>query len=192
MALNNNYFKQFIYIFIIFIESDSHQFCAFTLKYLEEIFLLQNDDDTIPQENKEQETLPTSSKVSQKRNAAREEEDILTCVLNVMKSQHPVPLLNHDDDDLFGQVIATHTTHMKKIAGGLSKEKLKLKIQQLLVDAEFGEDPLVPVHTNRMTWPGQFANAASMCVSPQTRMPSSSEDSNAYTTIVSPNTGLTY
>lgn len=108
-----------------------------------------------------------------------------------MKSQHPVPLPNHDDDDLFGQVIATHTTHMKKIASGRSKEKLKLKIQQLLVDAEFGEDPLVPVHSNHMTWPGRFANAASICVSPQTRMPSSSEDSNAYTTIGSPNTGLT-
>lgn len=50
---------------------------------------------------------------------------------------------------------------------------------------------LEPVHANRMTWPGQFANAASTCVSPQTRMPSSSEDSNAYTTIGSPNTGLT-
>ena len=126
MAMNNNHFKQFIYIFIIFIEYDSHQFCAFTLKYLEEIFVLQNNDDTIPQENKEHETLPTSSKVSRKRKAAREEEDILTCALNVMKSQHPVPLPNHDDDDLFGKVIATHTMHMKKIASGRSKEKLKL------------------------------------------------------------------
>ena len=83
-----------------------------------------------------------------------------------MKSQPPVPFPNHDDDDdLFGQVIAGHR---KKIAGGRSKEMVKLKIQQLLVDAEFGEDPLVPEHTNHMTWPGQFANAASLCVLPQT------------------------
>ena len=86
-----------------------------------------------------------------------------------MKSQHPVPLPNHDDDDLFGQVIATHTTHMKKIAGGRSKEKLKLKIQQFLVDAEFGEDPLVPVHINRMTWPGQFFKCSKhMCITANT------------------------
>ena len=106
-----------------------------------------------------------------------------------MKSQPPVPLPNHDDDDLFGQMVAAH---MKKIAGGRSKEMLKLKIQQLLVDAEFGEDPLVPVHSNRMTWPGQFGNAASICVLPQTLRPSSSADSITYTTIGSPNRGLTY
>lgn len=106
-----------------------------------------------------------------------------------MKNPPPVPLPNNaiDDNDLFGQVVGSH---MKKIPDGRPKEMLKLKIQQLLVEAEFKEDQLV---ANRMTslWPGQFANA-SICVLPQTLASSSSAESITYTNIGSPDKGLTY
>ena len=104
-----------------------------------------------------------------------------------MKNPPPVPLPNNaiDDNDLFGQVVGSHK---KKNPNGRAKEMLK--IQQLLVEAEFKEDQLV---ANRMTslWPGQFANA-SICVLPQTLDSSSSAESITYTNIGSPDKGLTY
>ena len=106
-----------------------------------------------------------------------------------MKNPPPVPLPNNaiDDNDLFGQVVGSH---MKKIPDGRAKEMLKLKIQQLLVEAEFKEDQLVG---NRMTslWPGHFANA-SICVLPQTLASSSSAESITYTNIGSSDRDLTY
>ena len=121
--------------------------------------------------------------------SAREEEDILTCVLNVMKNPPPVPLPNNaiDDNDLFGQVVGSH---MKKIPNGHSKEMLKLKIQQLLVEVEFKEDQSV-VNNVTSVWPRQFANA-NVCVLPQTLIPSSSADSITFTSIGSPDRGFTY
>ena len=41
-------------------------------------------------------------------------------------------------------------------------EKIKLKIQQLLVEAEFKDDQLVANHMASL-WPGQFANASVCC-----------------------------
>lgn len=70
------------------------------------------------------------------------------------------------------------------------KIMLKLKIQQLLVEAQFKEGQLV---ANRMTllWPGQFVNA-SICVLPQTLASSSSADTITYANIRIPDRGLTY
>ena len=106
-----------------------------------------------------------------------------------MKNPPPVPLPNNtiDDNDLFGQVVGSH---MKKIPDGRAKEMLKLKIQQLLVEAEFKEDQLL---ANRITslWPGQFANAT-IRVLPQTLASSSSTESITYTNIGSPDRGITY
>lgn len=116
----------------------------------------------MPEESNKKETQPPSSKVSKKRKSAREEEDILACVLNVMKNPPPVPLPNNnaiDDNDLFGQVVGSH---MKRIPDGHSKEMLKLKIQQLLVEEEFKGDQSV--------WPRQFA----------TLIPSTSADRFTY------------
>ena len=143
----------------------------------------------MPEESNKKEIKPPSFTVSKKRKSAREEEDILTCVLNVMKNPPPVPLPNNaiDDNDLFGQVVGSH---MKKIPDGHSKEMLKLKIQQLLVEVEFKEDQSV-VNNVTSVWPRQFANA-NVCVLPQTLIPSSSADSITFTSIGSPDRGFTY
>ena len=105
-----------------------------------------------------------------------------------MKNPPSVQLPNNttDDNDLFGQVVGSH---INKIPDGCAKEMLKLKIQRLLVEAEFKEDQLV---ANPMTsvWPGQFANA-SIGVLPQTLASSSSADSITYANIGSPDRGLT-
>ena len=106
-----------------------------------------------------------------------------------MKNPPPVQLPNNTryDNNLFGQVLVSH---MKKVRDGCVKEMLKLKIQQLLVEALFKEDQLV---ANRMTslWPGQFANA-SFCVLQQILVSSSSADTITYANIGSPDRGLTY
>lgn len=94
------------------------------------------------QESNKKEHQPPSSTVSKKRKSAREEKDILTCVLNVMKNPPPVIV-----------ILLTTMISLGKLCR--AKEMLKLKIQQLLVEAEFKEDQLV---ANRMTslWPGQY------------------------------------
>ena len=92
-----------------------------------------------------------------------------------MKNPPPVPLPKNaiDDNDLFGQVVRSH---MKKIPDGRAKEMLKLKIQQLLVEAEFMKDQLV----------------GNVGMLPQTLASSSSAESITYTNIGSSDRDLTY
>ena len=69
------------------------------------------------QESNKKENQSPSSLVSKKRKSAREEQDILTCVLNVMKNPPPAPLPNKttDDNDLFGKVVGSHMKEFQMV-----------------------------------------------------------------------------